>query len=269
MKRPGARWVVAAGPFRVLVTGTRFAATWDPQSEVLTVSMEEGSVVVSGRCVESRALSAGESASFGCRDAVTQADPPRMEFPRSPVVETTTPPKQPPPRPQPERQVGTSTQSAPPPVAEWNALSREGRFREALAAAETEGFSSLCASMSAEQILQLGNSARLAGSTARVHEAFLSLRRRFPGSGPAATAAFHLGRIAFDGSGDYATAQRWFAAYLAEQPGGGFAEESLGRLMESEHRAGARAAAEASATRYLVRFPNGAHAAFAESLIRK
>ena len=87
------------------------------------------------------------------------------------------------------------------------------------------------------------------------------------GSAAAARAAFQLGRLAFDGSGDYAAARRWFGAYLAEQPGGGFAQEALGRLMEAEQRQGDGEAARRSATRYLAQFPSGAHAALARTLV--
>ena len=116
-------------------------------------------------------------------------------------------------------------------------------------------------------MLELGNTARLAGNPARASEAYLAARQRFAGSGTAASAAFQLGRIAFDGARDYGAARRWFSAYLAEQPGGGLAQEALGRVMETEHRSGDRAAAQASARRYLARFPNGAHAALAQSLV--
>ncbi|MBK8997877.1 MAG: FecR domain-containing protein [Myxococcales bacterium] len=263
-KRAGARWVVSAGPFQVLVTGTRFEASWDPERELLEVTMQEGSVRVSGRCIQQKSLLAGESASFQCEKPVTQEAPRPPEAPRA--ASAATAPRAP---PVPALRAGTAPEPSAAPAAEWSALSREARFKEALAAAEAEGFSALCSSASAERLLELGNVARLAGSPARASEAFLALRQRFAGSGAAATAGFHLGRIAFDGSHDYASSRRWFAAYLAEQPGGRFAEEALGRLMESEHRAGDRAAAEASSARYLSQFPTGAHAALAQSLSRK
>jgi hypothetical protein len=44
----GANWTFDAGPFQVLVTGTRFDVTWDPETESLVVSLLEGSVNVRG-----------------------------------------------------------------------------------------------------------------------------------------------------------------------------------------------------------------------------
>ena len=46
--RAHTRWQVQAGGYRIQVTGTRFAAGWDRKSAALTVTMHEGSVLVSG-----------------------------------------------------------------------------------------------------------------------------------------------------------------------------------------------------------------------------
>jgi hypothetical protein len=250
--RPDARWVVAAGPFEIRVTGTRFDASWDPVSERLRVAMEEGSVRVTGSCLsEPRALGAGDVSEFSCAPKRTVAAPdPAPALPR---------PADPEPAPR------ASTRAAPA-AADWRELARESRFKDALVAAEGVGFSGLCARLGASDVLELGNVARLAGNPARAAEAYLAVRQRFAGSGNAASAAFQLGRIAFDGSRDYGSARRWFGAYLAEAPGGGLAQEALGRLMEAEHRSGDRAAARTSAERYLARFPGGAHAGLAQSL---
>lgn len=46
--RASARWAVLAGPFRVEVTGTRFALRWSQQRGRLRVAMQEGSVRITG-----------------------------------------------------------------------------------------------------------------------------------------------------------------------------------------------------------------------------
>lgn len=250
--RPNARWVVAAGPFEIRVTGTRFDASWDPSRELLRVVMQEGSVRVTGACLsEPRALGAGDVSEFSCASKSTavaaQPEPAGARLPQPPVA----------PRPSVKPRAATP---------DWRELARESRFKQALVAAESAGYSGLCARLSAADVLELGNVARLAGNPARAAEAYLAARQRFAGSGTAASAAFQLGRIAFDGARDYASARRWFDAYLAEAPGGGLAQEALGRRMEAEHRSGDRVAAKASAERYLARFPGGAHAALAQSL---
>ena len=113
----------------------------------------------------------------------------------------------------------------------------------------------------------LGDTARFAGAGGRAAQALQGLRRRFPGDSRAAPAAFHLGRLAFDARGAYADAARWFAIYLAEQPGGGFAREAAGRLIEARERAGDLPGARDAARDYLSRHPAGPHAGKARDLL--
>ncbi|MEZ4369314.1 MAG: FecR domain-containing protein [Polyangiaceae bacterium] len=273
--RANNHWVVAAGPFQVLVTGTEFDASWDTKAEALSVHMRHGSVRVSGSCLaEPRALSGQERGTFSCApQRVAEAanpDPPSAA-PKRPVAGPETEPRaQARPSAASKSSPDATATDTPPQAApegeDWQALARAGRFKPALAAAEASGFSSLCTSLSADQVLELGNVARLAGNPSRASEAYLSARQRFGGSNAAATAAFQLGRLAFDGARDYSSARRWFSAYLSERPGGGLAQEALGRLMESEHRLGDTANAAAHAEQYLKRFPGGPHAGLARSI---
>ena len=46
--RAKTRWQVRAGRYQIHVTGTRFAAGWDSRQQTLTVTMREGSVIVTG-----------------------------------------------------------------------------------------------------------------------------------------------------------------------------------------------------------------------------
>lgn len=284
--RENNHWVVSAGPFEVLVTGTEFDVLWDAKAEALTVEMQHGSVRVSGACLsEPRALSGRERGRFSCapseptaeqRTGTGQVEVERESQPAAAEVRPSN--RELEPRAaanSPSATSGTHADPNPGSVSQeahshaeedWQSLARAGRFKPALAAAEALGFSSLCTSLSADQVLELGNVARLAGNPSRASEAYLSARQRFAGSSAAATAAFQLGRLAFDGSRDYAGARRWFTAYLAERPGGGLSQEALGRLMESAHRLGDTSSASAHAAQYLQRFPNGPHAALARSI---
>jgi outer membrane protein assembly factor BamD (BamD/ComL family) len=72
--------------------------------------------------------------------------------------------------------------------------------------------------------------------------------------------------MAFDGRGAWAEAEKWFAVYLSERPGGMLAPEALGRSMEAADKRGDRARAREIAVRYLAAYPKGAHAALAGSL---
>ncbi|MCB9587741.1 MAG: FecR domain-containing protein [Polyangiaceae bacterium] len=278
--RENNHWVIAAGPFEVLVTGTEFDATWDAKAEALSVNMRHGSVRISGSCLsEPRALSGQESGSFSCApqrvsEASDTSAGSAAPKPAAAVAKT----ENAVPRaasgqeapPQSKSATATAPSASAPAAAvteeDWQALARAGRFKPALAAAEASGFSSLCTSLGADQVLELGNVARLAGNPSRASEAYLSARQRFGGSNAAATAAFQLGRLAFDGARDYSSARRWFGAYLSERPGGGLAQEALGRLMESEHRQGDQTNAAAHAAQYLKRFPGGPHAGLARSI---
>ncbi|MEP7125629.1 MAG: hypothetical protein ABJE95_32160, partial [Byssovorax sp.] len=155
------------------------------------------------------------------------------------------------------------------PAPGWSALARDAKYKDALAAAEREGFDAICAGASARDLHALGDAARLGGSSARAGQAFTTLRTRFPGSPEAAGAAFILGRIAQDQGHDYAGAARWYTRYLSEQPGGAFAADATGRLVEAEDRMGDEAGARRAAARYLAAYPQGSHAAFAKSVIER
>ena len=275
--RAGNAWSVVGGPFEIRVTGTSFDAGWDPDTEVLRVILREGHVVVRAACLDhERALVAGDAVTLSCASgkgspaapalpsaeatpaarASGTAAPRRLAAPAS--VGAPEPADAPPIEPAPSAEA----QRAP-----WRELSRAGDTRGALAAAEAEDWSALCNSLSAADLLELGTIARLAGRSGRAIEAYSAVRRRFSGGDAAASAAFHLGQLAFDGAHAHAEAHRWFAAYLAERPSGALASEALGRTMEAEQRLGDLLAARETARRYLARYPRGAHANLANSLV--
>ncbi|HKO47581.1 MAG TPA: hypothetical protein VJV79_07655, partial [Polyangiaceae bacterium] len=148
----------------------------------------------------------------------------------------------------------------------WRELSALGDYAGAFAAAEGQGFERLYETLSTSELLELASMARLAGRFERANAGYAAVRRRFAGSENAASAAFHLGQMAFDGSHDYRAARRFFAAYLGECQNCALAPEALGRRMEAERRQGELELARASARLYLERYPKGAHARLAESL---
>jgi TolA-binding protein len=273
--RAGNAWSVVGGPFEIRVTGTSFDAGWDPDTEVLRVTMREGHVVVRAACLDhdhdhERALAAGDSVTLSCAGAKGSASAlasPSVEPVSSPRVTGTPAPRALAVAPSAEVPPSDVAPSAEIPLASWRERARAGDNKGALAAAESEDFGALCGSLSAADLLELGTIARLAGRSARAIEAYSAVRRRFGGSDAAATAAFHLGQLAFDGAHAYADAHRWFTAYLAERPGGALAGEALGRTMEAEQRLGDLAAARETARRYVARYPAGAHADLANSLL--
>ncbi len=171
---------------------------------------------------------------------------------------------------------GGSIPAAPPPEASsappveappaWLDLARARRYRDAMREA-APSFDALCASLGPADLALLGDAARFSGDTGRGRQALTALRRRYPGDAHAATAAFTLGRIAFDQQRSPGEAAGWFSTYLSELPGGPLAQEALGRLIEARQQAGDTAGARHAAQQYLARFPGGAHEAIARRLV--
>lgn len=268
--RPKNDWSLFGGPFEIHVTGTSFDSSWDPERQQLFVQMHEGHVLISAECLKGkRALSAGQSGTFSCllepSPTLTRSDsvvPPSSAVPaRLPELSS--------PLPLPATQsvvpgaVQTPVQRAP----SWRELSALGEYASAFALAQREGFERLCETLSTAELLELANTARLAGNAGAAKAGYAAVRRRFPGSESAAGAAFHLGQLAFDTEHDYGTARRSFASYLEECQNCTLAAEALGRRMEAERRLGKLDLARSSARLYIDRFPGGAHARLAESLI--
>ena len=290
VKRKGAAWRVSLGPFRVDVTGTRFDVGWEPVSEKFSLTMHEGSVLVSG-CVfgAGRAFTAGESMRASCRDRHFETSklpvdssatrPPQTPESEAEAIEehAVTPGASAAAEDSPSSTIGHhASQAGPstvtrdsPATPSWRDLIKAGRHGEALDAAEAAGFSAECATASAADLVSLGDAARYAGRLARATEAYDATRRRFPGSERSSVAAFAMGRIAFDQQHNYSEAARWFGTYLAEQPGGRLARDALGRLMDSVQRAGDIASAKREAARYLELYPAGPHVEFARRVMDK
>jgi hypothetical protein len=237
-QRPGKTWAVNAGPYRVDVVGTRFRVTWRAAAQSFEVAVDHGRVRVSGGRLgmTGRELGPGDVFSAG------------PEAPSS--IEPT-------PAREPER-VGSSA-GVPP---NWKTLRRERRYQDALAAAEQLGFDELCATLGPADLAALADVSRLAGNRRRAEQALTSLRGRHPGTREAATAAFLLGR-----QGTTPVHSRWLEAYLAEQPGGPYEQEALGRLMTAHHQRGDRALARSRARQYLASYPGGSYESHARSIL--
>jgi len=264
--RPNNDWSVIGGPFEIRVTGTSFDADWQPEQQTLRVTMYEGHVIVRADCLAApRALGKGESVALSCplpsvADA-SRAAPSAVTAPHSSSAVTVAP-----------LPAATAVAGAARPAAaskrpaSFLVLARQGNYQGALAAAERADFDGVCRTLSAAELLELGTLARLAGNPKRAATAYSALRQRFAGTDSAATAAFHLGQMAFDRAGAYAEAKQWFATYLGERPAGVLVPEALGRKMEAEQRSGDLSAARSTAALYLSRYPAGAHARLAASL---
>jgi TolA-binding protein len=258
--RADTKWAFEAGPFLVRVTGTELRVVWDPDAESFEVSVQSGSVVVSGPLLEGgRTLGSGERCAVSLhesrlevsRSAQTESPTPRYQLSDLPVLPASAEPKS-----SSEAVAGHADATS------WQALERQGKYALALEAAERVGLSSIYDGGTAQDLMTLARAARHAGRADVAGQALSRCRQRFAGSPRAATAAFLLGR-----SAGPAQAAVWFSTYLQEQPSGPLAREAAGRLIESYQRGGNQAAAREAADRYLRSYPSGPHAAYARRVV--
>jgi len=280
--RAHTHWQVRAGDYRIQVTGTRFAAGWDRSTRALTVSMHEGSVLVSGPGLKEpvrvvtgqrlRASATGADLGLENEPVVVPAEPAAEAPVASPPAPTLAPPSAE-IAPASERasaprtrhvEVAAHAPAPAPSTADWRTEAARAQYHEALAAAVLEGWRAECARLGADDLVLLGDVARLAGDLDRAEEAYRSARRRFPESD---RPTFALGLIAFEGRHNYKLAGDLFAGYLRSFPRGPLAREAAGRLIESRLRAGDDAQARQAAATYLHDFPGGPHAALAKRTV--
>jgi transmembrane sensor len=270
------RWTVLAGGYFVAVTGTRFSVNWRPEQREFSLSVEEGSVRISGGLLTQPVdVTTGQSVTFqqggssaqpaGMAPTAASSPTPMLASPGTAAPEAPVPGSA--PRPldaEPSPKSHTAGQHAP--VLSWREQAEVGHYREAVADAERKGFEGICRQASASDLLTLAEAARYAGRSRRAEQALKAVRDRYRRSDDAAVAAFLLGRIAAENRRDHAEAAQWFRTYLAEHPAGRLDREAEGRLLESLAFTDRSSAREAART-YLQRYPTGPHAPFAKNLL--
>lgn len=279
-------WLFSLGPFSVEVKGTRFDVGWDPHADDFALDLFEGSVTVRGCAAgQSHTLVAGQGVRASCgkqewtvsslaelatldRGELPAAAEPADVVPAAPVPEPAAPlvnpePAEPlaPTERRATRPRASETRSAP----SWQRLAREGRYTEAFEAALDAGFERECRRAAAQDLVLLGDTARLRGDAPRAQQAYSAARRRFPRSAAAGRAAFALGRLAVES--DPSDAARWFELYLREQPAGPLAASADDWLFELAGRARDPARRREAAETYLRRRPDGAHARDARRIL--
>ena len=254
--KPTAKWIFDVGPFALVANGTRFEASWEPSRELFVLSVQDGSVRVSGPRIEGeRTYVAGQQLriALAIDGELVQDETPVPPPPPPSAAPTSVPSAAPPRAPAPRS-----------PDASWRELAADGRYAEALSAA-LPTFDATCGSASATDVVALADTARLGGDAARARKAYRAVRTRFPGTPSAALAAFSLGRMASQEGSDSEAALH-FETYLREAPGDRLAREALGRAMESRDRTGDKAAARAHADEYVAKYPDGPHAKLARKI---
>lgn len=277
-------WVIDAGPYHVRVTGTAFTMSWTPGTAELVLAVERGTVVVNGLAGHEPGLAIGGGRRLSVKGQVINVSPAVGAAPADVAMAESTPDLLTPPNKQepalkgpaalppraPRPWLAKTTPGKPPapPPGGWLALHGLGRYDEARDGAVAEGFDALLTTLGADDLWALAESARYARDLPRMHAALGALRGRFPGSGPAKTAAFLLGRVAVELEGSPPVGARWFATYLREHPGGPLDEEAAGRLVGALLKAGDAPGAAAAAQEYLARYPKGIFAGPARAALR-
>ena len=148
-------------------------------------------------------------------------------------------------------------------VTTWRALARRAQYHQALTLALAEGFDRDCDQLRGDDLVLLGDVARLGGDIRHADQAYRAALRRFPDLD---RPAFALGVMAFESRHDYRDAASWLSRYLHDHPNGPLATEAAGRLLEAWDLAGDTARAREAARNYLRDHPTGPHKALARRL---
>lgn len=281
--RPQSRWTFAAGPFDVLVTGTRFDLHWNPSSEALQLELREGSVEIRTPFAAAPvALRGGQAFRADLHERSMTTSELGSGAPTPPVASSALPSGAPQAAPSdPSARAGASSPSsanplspaisgAAPPVASaakaWSKLIASGEFNTLLAQANERGVPACLQACSAADLGALADAARYTSKTDLADQSLRALRARFVRAPEGRAAAFLLGRLR-EGQGAAREARTWYDTYSSESPAGPYAAEALAGKMRTVSKTDGRAAAEPLAREYLKRYPTGVHAGTAHGIL--
>ncbi len=286
--RDATDWRVNAGPYEVRVTGTKFTVEWRPDETRFDLNMIEGDVLLNGPLVpDGQRVTANQSFSAVISKKQAQlfmGEEGKPELPTDVIperkAESPEETKSQPEVRDVERAASNSretTNDAEPGIKVpssaavktpgWLEKAGDGEYEEAVGMVVDRGMAKTLCESDAAGLLLLGDAARLTGHLGMASEAYRKLREQYPGTGRAATAAFSLGRMAFDLKGNCEEAALWLEVYLDEQSGATLSREALGRLMEARIQCSQTEPAKQTARRYLNSYPNGPHGQRARELL--
>lgn len=285
--RPGARWLVDAGPFLITVKGTVFTAAWDGATEQLDIRMKKGLISVSGPFADGvMAVRAGQHLAVNMRKhevLLRQMDPTELGADEaseadgaaadgdSALAESSTDDEEAEGAPA-ARSAGGSDGARAHAAGglvpgRWAAALAVGDLDSILHEARRHGWRRSMAHARSEDLAALADAARYRRRNDIAREALLTERLRFPKSERASDAAFLLGRLEESKWDDNGRALEWYDVYLKEAPSGAYSSEALGRKMTATQRLQGATAARQIADEYLRRFPKGTYAGAARALL--
>jgi len=265
--RPGARWTFEAGPYSVDVRGTSFSLAWHGADDGFDLRLRTGllaihvpwspePIVIHGG---QRLLlkSAGHEAIVrdlaeisdqhlsAAGDSIAAAAPASSALLAPPIASDSALPKE--LRPS------------------WSKRMDSGALKSIIDDALEHGVEATVQQRSSEDLEILEAAARYQRRPDIARQALLAQRARFAGSQRAKEAAFLLGRLAE--AADGIAAHEWYERYLSEAPNGAFAAEASGRNLVVTDRIFGTAQSRPLARAYVARWPTGAHAPLAHSIL--
>ena len=270
--RAGARWTFEAGPYSVDVRGTSFSLDWRGADGRFDLRLQTGLVDIHTPWSPAPyVLHGGQTLTVRSADhevTIRDLDDPsapaeRLDSPTDSVAREApeaaavpVPPK-----------VAAGNPGAPPKQhgASWSERMAYGDLQSIVDDAVEHGVEATVAERTSEELAVLEAAARYQKRPDIARRALLAQRSRFAGTPRAKEAAFLLGRMAE--SADGAASLGWYERYLAEAPDGAFAAEAMGRDMIVTNRIFGVDRARPLAERYVKRWPTGAHAQLARSIL--
>jgi FecR protein len=266
--RDRSRWVFAAGPFNVKVIGTKFDLDWDPQAQVVSLTLHEGAVEVESPVGQSHCIvRAGQRFQASLQTGTMTLESIRAVASLSSAASsapagTSIAPQ---PRVREELKPSTSHLRVRAVPSRWAKLVKRGEFEAVVEQALAGDLDATLKSCTAAEARALADAARYTDRSALAERVLLTIRSRFPGTHHADAAGFLLGRTT-ETTGKSEQADRWYARYLKEAPAGEYAAEALAGRMRTQLALSGAAAARPYAREYLERFTEGVHLRMARRL---
>jgi hypothetical protein len=242
-KKSGRRWTITAGPYTVVVLGTRFTVSWDPSANVFDLDVERGVVLVHGQGLNKNGVKVAKGHTLLAKAGVVSVDSSEALAEDNKIEKEVNEDgvagereaavsdcasqvlSQPPKKGQKKQRRNINRATS------WLQYYEQQAFERAFEAARDEGLAKLKMRLDATSLWRLMETARRVGEIDEALSMLKTHRDRFSKSEKAQIIPFLIGKILSDKKGEPAAAARWFAVYLEEAPNGPLREDALRRLV--------------------------------------